>query len=93
MGGTRKYHSECGNSVTEEHTCYVLTDKWILAPKFSIPNIQFTDHMKPMKKEDQNVDASVLLIRVNKILKGGNMETKCGEETRQKGRASRDCPT
>jgi hypothetical protein len=32
--------------------------------------------MKTNKKEDQNVDASVLLRRGNKILKGGNMETK-----------------
>ena len=40
--------------------------------------------MKPKKKEDQNVDASVLLRRVNKILTGGNMETKCGAETEGK---------
>jgi hypothetical protein len=40
--------------------------------------------MKPKKKEDQNVDASVLLRRVNKILTGGNMETKCGAETERK---------
>ena len=38
--------------------------------------MQFTDHMKPKKKEDQNVDASVLLRSMNKILTGGNMETK-----------------
>ena len=36
------------------------------------------------KKEDQNVDASVLFRRVSKILKGGNMETKCGAETEEK---------
>ena len=36
-----------------------LIRKWILAKKFRIPNIQFTDHMK-LKKEDQSVDASVL---------------------------------
>jgi hypothetical protein len=40
--------------------------------------------MKPKKKEDQNVDALVLLRRVNKILTGGNMETKCGAETEGK---------
>ena len=39
--------------------------------------------MKP-KKEDQNVGASVLLRRVNKILTGGNMESKCGAETERK---------
>jgi D-ribose pyranose/furanose isomerase RbsD len=31
------------------------------AQKFRIPKIQFTDHMKLKKKEDQTVDASVLL--------------------------------
>ena len=49
----------------------------ILAQTFRIPKIQFTDHMKLKKKEDQNVDASVLFRRVNKIITGGNMETKC----------------
>jgi hypothetical protein len=37
------------------------------------------------KKEDQNVDVSVLLRRENIILTGGNMETKCGAETERKG--------
>jgi hypothetical protein len=36
---------------------YALTDKWILAQKLGIPKIQFTDHMKLKKKEDQSVDA------------------------------------
>jgi hypothetical protein len=39
--------------------------------------------MKP-KKEGQNVDASVLFKRVNKVLPGGNMETKFGSETKGK---------
>jgi hypothetical protein len=56
-----------------------------------IPKIQFTDHMKPKKKEDQNGDTSVLLGGVNKILTGGNMETSV--EQRLKERPSRDCPT
>ena len=43
--------------------------------------IQFTDHMKLKKKEDQSVHASVLLIRENKIFTGGNIQTKCGAET------------
>jgi hypothetical protein len=43
--------------------------------------------MKP-KKEDQNVAASALSKRLNKILIGGNMEIK-----KLKERASRDCPT
>jgi hypothetical protein len=62
----------------KEHTSYALIDKWILAPKFRIPKIQFKDHMKHKKKEDQGVDASVLLRKENKILTRGNVETKCG---------------
>jgi hypothetical protein len=40
--------------------------------------------MKPKKKEDQTVDASVLFRRGNKIFTGGNMETMCGAETEGK---------
>ena len=40
--------------------------------------------MKLKKKEDQSMDASVLLRRVNKILTGGNLETKYGAETEEK---------
>jgi hypothetical protein len=40
--------------------------------------------MKLKKKEDQHVDASVLLRRGNKILMGANMEVKCGSETEKK---------
>jgi hypothetical protein len=40
--------------------------------------------MTPKKKEDQNVDALVHFRRVNKLLTGGNMETKCGAETERK---------
>jgi hypothetical protein len=42
-----------------------------LAQKLKISKIQLTDHMKLMKKEDQNVNALVLLRRGNKILMGG----------------------
>ena len=83
MDGTRKYHPEWGNPITKEHTLYAFTYKWILAPKFRIPKIQFTDYMK-LKKEDQSVDASVLHRRGNKILTGGNMEIKYGTETEGK---------
>jgi hypothetical protein len=44
-----------------------------------------------LKKDDQSVDASVLLRRENKTLTGANMETKV--EQRLKERPSRDCPT
>jgi hypothetical protein len=40
--------------------------------------------MKFKKKEDQHVDASVLLRRWNKILTGGNMGTTCRAETEGK---------
>ena len=40
--------------------------------------------MKFKKKEDQSVDTSVLLRRVNKIPMGGDTETKCGAETEGK---------
>jgi hypothetical protein len=34
-----------------------------------------------LKKEDQNVDSSILLRKGNKILMEGVTETKCGAET------------
>jgi hypothetical protein len=57
MDRTRKYHPEGGNPTAKEHTCYALIDKWILAQKLGTPTIQFRDHMKLKKNEDQNVDA------------------------------------
>ena len=84
MDRTRKYHPEGDNPVTKEHTWHALTDKWILTHKFRITIIKFRDHMKLKKKEEQSVDASVFLRRENKILIGGNMETKWGAETEGK---------
>ena len=55
-------------AITKEQTWYVLTDKRILAQKLRIPMLQFTDHMKLKKKEDQSVGASVLLRRKTKYL-------------------------
>jgi hypothetical protein len=40
--------------------------------------------MKLKQKEDQSVDASVLLRRENKILTDRNIEAKCGAETEEK---------
>jgi len=40
--------------------------------------------MKLKKKEDQNMDASVLLRRGSKILTRGNTETKSGAKTERK---------
>jgi hypothetical protein len=49
-----------------------------------IPKLQFTDHMKLKKKEDQSVGVSVLLKRGNKITMERSTETKCGTETERK---------
>jgi hypothetical protein len=40
--------------------------------------------MKPKKKEDHSVNASVLFRRGNKIPMGGDTEAKCGAETEGK---------
>ena len=46
VDGSGGYHPEWGNSITKEHTCYALTDKWILAQKLRILKIQLTDNFK-----------------------------------------------
>jgi hypothetical protein len=77
--------------ITKEHAGYELNDKWILAQKLGIPNVQFTDYMKLKKKKDQ---VWVLW----SFLEGG---TKYSREQIQiksveqslKERPSRDCPT
>ena len=52
---------------------------WILTQKLRIPKIQFAKHMK-LKKEDQSVDAWILLRMGNKIPMEGVTETKFGAE-------------
>jgi hypothetical protein len=68
----------------KEYTWYAFTDNWILALKFGIPKIQFTDHMKLKKKAYQSVDTFILLRRRDKIPMGEVTETKCGAETEGK---------
>jgi hypothetical protein len=63
----------------------------ILAQKLGIPKIQFTDYMKLKTKENQSVQASVLLRRGNKYLREERRSQ--GVEQRQKERPSRDYPT
>jgi hypothetical protein len=46
--------------------------------------------MKLKKKEDQSMDASVLLRKGNKIVMGENMKTKCRAET--EGKATQRLP-
>jgi hypothetical protein len=53
---------------------------WILVQKLGIPKIQFTNHMKLKKKEDQSVDTSNLLRRGNRTTVEGVTETNCGAE-------------
>ena len=79
MYGTKKYHSEWGNPVTKEHTWYVVNEKELLAIKLRIPIIQLTEHMKP-KKEEQSMDASILLRRRNKIISRGRRRERDGRK-------------
>ena len=51
---------------------------------FGIPKIQFTDHMKLKKKEDQSVGGSVLLKWGINIPIERDTETKCQAETEGK---------
>ena len=64
------------------YTWYALTSKCILAQKFGIPTIQFTN-MKLKKQEDQSVDTLILLRRGNKLLMGRVTERRCGAETEE----------
>jgi hypothetical protein len=61
MDRIKKYYPERGKPITKENKWYALTDKWILAQKPQITRLQFPDHMKLKKKEDQSLDTSVLL--------------------------------
>jgi hypothetical protein len=45
-------------------------DMWILDKEHGIFKIKSMDHEKLKRKEDQSVDASVLLRSGNKIIKG-----------------------
>ena len=59
----------------------------ILAQKLRIATIQLTNHMEFKKKEDQSVDASILLRRWNKIITGGSRregpERERGEKSKK----------
>jgi hypothetical protein len=68
--GSRKYHPERGNSVTNDNTWYSLTDKWILGKERGTPTIQLMNNMKLKRKEDQRMGVSVLLRRGNKTING-----------------------
>jgi hypothetical protein len=55
----------------------------MLAQKLRISKIQFTNHMKLKKKEDQSADTSILFRRGNKTPIEGVRETKGGAETEE----------
>jgi hypothetical protein len=61
-----------------------------IAQKLRISKIQFTNHMKLKKKEDQSVGPSVILRSGNNIIMGANRQTTCGAET--EGKATRRLP-
>jgi hypothetical protein len=50
---------------------FFLLELHMVEKKLRIPTIQLTDHVKLKKKEDQSVDASVLLRKGNKIITRG----------------------
>ena len=55
MDGSRKYYPELGNSVTKEHTWYVLNNKLIAGKEYEIHMVKLMDHMKLKREEDQSV--------------------------------------
>jgi hypothetical protein len=69
MDGNRKYHPKYGKKKKKEkeHKGDVLTDKCILSQKPRISTIQPTNHIELKKKEEQNVNASILHRTGNKI--------------------------
>jgi hypothetical protein len=68
------------SQLQKKHTWYVLTEKRILGKKKSSECPQLTNYMKLKKKEDQSVDASVLLRRRNKIVMEGREREEPGRE-------------
>jgi hypothetical protein len=63
------------------HLPHFTTNVFEKYPELRIRKIQFAKHMKLKKKEDQNVDTSLLLRMWNKIPMEGVTETKFRAET------------
>jgi hypothetical protein len=69
MDRTRNYHPERGNSDLKGHAWYVLTNKWILAPKKNrISKIQSTELKKFNKLKSPSEGTSVPLGREKKAI-------------------------
>jgi hypothetical protein len=73
MDGSGEYHTEWGNPVTKEHTCYALTDKWLLAQKLRIPIIQLLKHMKLKKTKVLSYFLKLILGHSLHIIKAGTL--------------------
>jgi hypothetical protein len=67
------------------HTWYVLIDKWILGKEGGILMKQLMDYKKLKRKEDQRVDALVLLKRRNKFIRRGRGWEGLGRKRGGKG--------
>ena len=89
MDGTRKYYPEWDNPDTKELTWCVLTEKWILAQKLTIPMIQPTDFMELRRKEYEGVDVSVLHWVGNRMIMGGAGRGRPGSKRRKGGNKGR----
>ena len=87
---TRKYHLEWDFPITEAHTWYVLTYKWILDQKLGITKIQFIDHMKLKKRKTKVWVLGSFLERGTKYLLE-QIWRQCVEQ-RLPERPYRDCP-
>jgi hypothetical protein len=55
--------SKLTQSQKNTYCIHSLKSRWMLDQKLQIPKIQFTDHMKLRKKDDQSVGVSVPLRR------------------------------
>ena len=60
MDGTRKYQPECDNPDIKVQTWYVLTNKWILTQKLTMPMIRLIEHIECSRKEEQGLNDYVL---------------------------------
>ena len=78
MGGSRKYHPECGKSDPQGHVWYVLTDKWIFTKKCSIPRIQPIDCEKCNNQKSPSEDAAIPLRMGKEIIMGGREIERSG---------------
>jgi hypothetical protein len=85
MDGTRKYHPNT-QSPKDMHGIYSLISGWRLTKKYRISVIQPTDPKKFNKREGPNMDASIPLRRVNRIIIGDRGRKNLGRKGMQEGK-------